>query len=124
MRRQTVASKRAIERRERENAARRLNEIVPELQDLSLRIVEVKEGNEEPEVRHVRRIVVDRAPALFDLPCSDLKCDGGHDVTRRVMNALKRHKANFEGQHRCNGHSGEEDCVLELRFVAEASYAP
>ena len=125
MRRITPAVKRAAERREREDAADRLNEVVPGLDSLTLTIEEIdskKEAIAPIEVTHTRRIVVDRAPAVFDLPCYDRHCDGGHDVTSSVIRALKNRKTRFEGRHRCTGHSKHGDCRLELHFVAEAHY--
>jgi hypothetical protein len=125
MRRITPAVKRAAERREREDAAKRLNEVVPALDALVFTIEESdsdKASLAPIEVTHTRRIVVDRAPAVFDLPCYDRHCDGGHDVTNSVIRALEARKTRFEGHHRCTGHSKHGDCRLELHFVAEAHY--
>ena len=125
MRRITPAVKRAAERRMREDAAKRLNEVVPALDALVLTIEECdsdKASLAPIEVTHTRRIVVDRAPAVFDLPCYDRHCDGGHDVTSSVIRALEARKTRFEGRHRCSGHSKHGDCRLELHFVAEAHY--
>jgi hypothetical protein len=121
MRRQSVAAMKAMERRERENAAKRLNEVVPELRNLSIRIEEGPKGLDS-DVAHTRIIVVERAPALFELGCSDRKCDGGHDLTQRVIKALKQHKEHFEGTDRCTGHVTETECGLELRYTVEATF--
>lgn len=125
MRRITPAVKRAAERRAREDAAKRLNEVVPHLDSLTFTIEEIDSNKQlltPVEVTHTRHIVVDRAPAVFDLPCYDRHCDGGHDVTKSVLRALKDRKTRFEGSHRCAGHSKHGDCRLELHYVAEARY--
>src|SRR5690606_9802062 len=95
MRRITPAVKRAAERRAREDAAKRLNEVVPHLDSLTFTIEEIDSNKQlltPVEVTHTRHIVVDRAPAVFDLPCYDRYCDGGHDVTKSVLRALKDRK--------------------------------
>jgi hypothetical protein len=123
MRRISEAAKRAAERRERENAANRLHDLVPELEGLTINIDERRPGERESEVRHIRHIVISQAPALFDLPCCDRQCDGHHDLTRKILSALRAHKTQIEGHDRCVGQSRNGDCGLELHFVAEASYA-
>ena len=122
MRRISEAAKRATVRRERENDAQRLLEVVPELHSLTLEIDERRQGEPEPDVSHIRRIVVDHAPALFDLPCYDRHCDGGHDITGMVLRALKGKEERFEGSDRCDGNTRDGNCPLELRYVAVASY--
>jgi hypothetical protein len=122
MRRITPSGLRAAERREREDNAKRLRELVPELRELTLKIAERHEGSMEPEVVYRRYIVVGRAPAFLELPCSNRRCDGGHDLTRQVMRALRAHRTQFTGHHTCSGHCDAGDCDLELRFEAEASY--
>ena len=123
MRRITPSGRRAAERRERENNAKRLTELVPELEELTLHIAELRAGANEPEVVYIRHIVVGRAPALLELPCSNRRCDGGHDVTGQVLRALRQHRTEFVGTHVCDGQYGDGECDLELRFEAEASYA-
>jgi hypothetical protein len=122
MRRQSIGAQKAAERRERENAAKRLAEVVPDLRQMTMRIHEGPEGVEDSDVAHTRIIVVARAPALFEVGCSDRKCNGGHDLTQRVLKALKQHKEHFEGTDRCTGHVTDAECRLELRFVVDASY--
>lgn len=123
MRRPSAGAATAAERRERENSAKRLLEVVPELQGLKLYIEEIVKGASEPDITHVRHIVIQRAPAIFEVGCSDRKCNGNHDLTRRVMRALKEHKACFEGKDECGGERKGDVCDLELRFRAEADYA-
>lgn len=122
MRRDVAAAKRSKERREREDAAKRLQDLVPELDSLKLEIEESREGRDLVEIRHTRHIVVGRAPAYFELPCSDRYCDGSHDVTKDMVKALKSRRTRFEGRHRCGGTAKHGDCELEMRFVAQAQY--
>ena len=76
------AAERYAERRRREEEAPRLLTAIPTLESLRLEIEERRAGGSLSEAAHVRRIVVERAPALFVLPCHDAACKGGgHDVT-------------------------------------------
>lgn len=123
MRRPSAGSLAAAERRERENTAKRLRDVVPELEMLKLYIEERQSGANEADVTHTRYIVVDRAPAIFEVGCSDRKCNGNHDLTRRVIRALKAHEEKFEGIDCCGGENKDGTCSLELHFRAEADYA-
>lgn len=123
MRRQSAGAQAAIERRQRENAAQRLSEIVPDLAHLKLYIEERLPGAAEADAAHTRLIVIDRAPAVFEFGCYDRKCNGNHDLTGSVMRALKAHKTTFEGHDRCEGERKTGACDLELHFRAEADYA-
>ncbi len=123
MRRNTEAAKRAAERREREDAADRLHEVVPTLGNLTLHIEERRTDKDEVEVSHTRRVVIDRAPAHFEMGCSDRRCDGGHDVTRSIMNALRAGETEFTGSDVCGGQSKHGPCKLEMHYAAVADYA-
>ena len=119
------AARRYAERKKREDDAPRLSEVVPGLESLRL---DVQQGTStdpaaNPEGSHVRRIVVDNAPALFVITCHDKACkDGGHDVTTLVMQALRARKEHFEGQKPCMGQVGSGECRRVLRFVGTATY--
>ena len=122
-RRNPEAAKRAAERRQREDDAPRLAATVPNLESLGIRVVEGSPGISNPEGSHIRRIVVGTAPALFDLPCGDSQCrDGGHELTREVLSALRSGKQQFEGEDSCRGVTGTAECRRVLRYVAMASY--
>jgi hypothetical protein len=123
MRRTSEAAKRAAARRIREDSADRLATIVPELDGLTIRIEEVSSASDVPGVSHIRHIVVNNAPALFEVACCDRKCDGQHDLTKRILRALKGGKQIFEGRDACNGQARDGECEFSLRFFAEASYA-
>ena len=123
MRRPSAGAQQAVARREREDAAKRLHDVVPELTELKLHIEERREGAPEPDVSHTRHIVIGRAPALFEVGCSDRKCDGNHDLTKLVMKALRQHEEEFDGRDSCDGNCADGTCGLELVFHAEAKFA-
>jgi hypothetical protein len=68
--------------------------------------------------------VVDTAPALFVIQCSDRGCkDGGHDLTHSVMSGLRQGATHFEGEHMCEGQLGSSRCSSVMHYVATATYA-
>jgi hypothetical protein len=123
-RRQSEASLRYAERKRREDDAPRLAAEVPAVKELRLEIEERSGGSLVAEPVHVRRIVVEHAPALFILPCGDSRCkDGGHDITHAVLRALRAKETRFEGQDLCSGSQGSGQCTRVLHYVALATYA-
>ncbi len=122
MRRDMEAAKRTAERRLNEDEAKRLSEVFPHLESLALQVEETDPSNPDNDVSYIRHIVVDRGPALFVLPCTDRKCDGGHDFTQKILRALKQHKTSFKGQDACGGQAKEGPCPREMSFVATATY--
>jgi hypothetical protein len=121
-RRQSAAALRSEERRLREDEAPRLSIKVPDL--LSLRLeIEDRSDSSVSQPRHVRHVVVGRAPALFLIGCSDANCkDGGHDVTDTVMRALSQHQTVFQGEDKCYGALGPSPCTRVLHYDAVANY--
>jgi len=109
------------ERRRREDEAPRLHDQVPSL--VSLRIeVEDRDGV-IAENKYTRRIVIERAPALFLVPCGDLRCSGGeHDLTADVIKALRSGVTSFHGEDACGGSLPLGRCTRVLRFEAVATY--
>jgi hypothetical protein len=121
-RRGRAAAERFAERRRREDEAPRLSTQVPELASLEL---EIQELSGATGTRHTRRVVVDRAPALFLLPCGDPRCEGGeHDLTTMVMHALRARETTFRGSDECTGALGPSPCARVVRFEATAKYRP
>lgn len=115
------AAVRAAERRRREDEAPRLAARVPRLASLKLEIEERRSSAVGADVSHVKRVVVDSAPALFELPCCDRSCkDGGHDVTRQILRELERGATTFDIEDVCDGSIGSAQCsrVLTLRGFA------
>lgn len=123
-RRNSDASLRATARRQREDEAPRLRTEVPDLDSLNLEVREQLESGTVTST-HIKRVVVDHAPALFVLSCADRSCkDGGHDLTREILTALRNHKTAFEGSHACDGSIGSSRCTSTLHFKAVATYRP
>jgi hypothetical protein len=123
-RRQSATAQRFAERRQREDSAPRLSSEVPALLSLCLEIEECSDATTVSRPKHLRRIVVERAPALFLVPCGDPRCtDGGHDVTNAIMSALLRRQTTFRGEDKCNGYLGSSPCTRILRYDATAQYS-
>jgi hypothetical protein len=122
-RRQSATAQRFAERRQREDSAPRLSSEIPGLTSLCLSIEENSDATTVSRPKHLRRVVVDRAPALFIIPCGDPRCtDGGHDITNAIMAALSRRQTTFQGEDKCNGYLGTSPCTRLLRFEAVAEY--
>ena len=114
---------RFAERRRREDEAPRLNTEIPKLETLKLEVEARRSGSVVSEASHIRRIVVDNAPALFMLPCGDPSCrDGGHDITHPVMYALRAGQTTFDGEDTCHGQTGSATCSRILHYVGKATY--
>jgi hypothetical protein len=115
------AALRFADRRRREQDAPRLLREVPKLKELKL---EIEERTGLGGTKHVRRVLIDRAPALFLVPCGDPRClDGEHDLTAVVMRALDAGKTAFEGTDECRGSLGSAACTRVLHFRAQAEYS-
>lgn len=122
-RKQTELDERKVERGRREDAAGKLLKSVPGLTSLSLALHEGRPNGCFNETRYIRRVVLEHAPALFEVPCSSTDCDeGGYDMTREVLFALSSNKVRFEGEHSCGGRCRAGDCGRVLRYVATATY--
>jgi hypothetical protein len=118
-----LAAQRFAERRQREDEAPRLHGEVPKLETLKLEVGEHRGGGAVAEAPHIRRVVVENAPALFVLPCGDPSCkEGGHDVTSRIMRSLQSGATTFEGEDVCQGMVGTAPCNRVLRYVGTATY--
>ncbi len=106
----------------------RLSASIPALETLKLEIRETTSSGSSsscPEAAHIRRIVVEHAPALFFVMCHDSYCkDGGHDLSHGVLLALRQQKTRFTGEDRCNGRVGSADCQRILHYVGTATYRP
>ena len=112
-------------RRQREIDAPKLTEEVPSLATLRMEVTELGGTGTILESKHVRLVVVGSAPALFLVPCGDPACkEGGHDITREVVNHLKRSDASFEIEDGCPGTTGTANCSRIIKVKAEATYDP
>ena len=111
------------QRVQREDAAGKLLKRVPDLATLSLVIRETRPEGCVSNTQYTRRVVVEHAPALFEVPCSYPQCeDGGYDVTREILTALNGHQETFEGTVSCRGRCATLDCARVLHYVATATY--
>ena len=119
------AAARFAERRKREDLAPRLQAIIPSLETLSL---EVNEHREAPAIggsKHLRRVVVEHAPALFVVACGDPSCkDGGHDITPEVLRHLRQRETLFAIHDTCPGWVGSAPCGRILEVAGKATYRP
>lgn len=114
------AALRFADRRQREDEAPKLSSQVPGLATLKL---EIEERTGIGGTKHTRRFVVDRAPALFLVPCGDPRClDGEHDLTTTIMRALRGHETSFHGTDECRGSVGTSNCSRVLHFDGVAAY--
>jgi hypothetical protein len=113
---------RFAERRKREDEAPRLHDQVPSLTSL---LLEIEDRSGVGGATHTRRVVIDRAPALFLVQCGDPRClDGEHDLTTTVMRALRSRETTFKGEDDCRGSVGPSACSRVLHFGAVAEYGP
>jgi hypothetical protein len=123
LRKTSEAAQRYLERRQREEQAPRLATEIAGLLTLNLDLSETSTQVAAGVARHVRRIQVEHAPALFFFPCGDPQCrDGGHDLTREIMRELTRRALTFEGDDSCRGAIGPSPCSRVLHYVATATY--
>jgi hypothetical protein len=116
-------NERRVQRDKREGAAGKLVQRIPDLTSLSIAIHETRPEGCVSDTYYIRRVVLEHAPALFEVSCSDPRCeDGGYDVTLDVIHALKSRQTRFEGHQTCRGRCGVLDCARVLRYVATATY--
>lgn len=122
-RRMGEAQQITADRRRREDEAPRLRDEVPHLVTLGLEIDEGRAGRELAGATHIRRIVVEHAPALFVVPCGGSDCKGGaHDITHVIMRALRQGQTRFEGESACDGSTNAAACPCVVRYVGTATY--
>jgi hypothetical protein len=121
--RKPVTSERT-ERWRREDAAPRLTTEAPSLQSLRLILRDFRVDSGLPGKERVQHVIVARAGARFEIPCSEPKCvEGGYDVTTEILQALKSRCETFEGVVSCRGTVREQPCRCSLSFVGHATYA-
>jgi len=124
MGRSREASLRFAERRRREDEAQRLTVEIPRLRALKLEIEEHRGSSALAESKHVRHVVVARAPALFVLSCGDPDCrDGGYDLTESLMSKLREGTLEFVVEHECRGDVRGAPCNRLVRVRGAPSYS-
>ncbi|HTB77122.1 MAG TPA: hypothetical protein VK762_27950 [Polyangiaceae bacterium] len=121
-RRNSQAALRFAERRRREDEAQKLCQQVPDLASLEI-VIEERSG--AGGTKHIRRFMVDHAPALFLVACGDLRCtEGEHDLTHEIMRALRARQTSFRGSDACAGSIGPSSCLRVIHFEGTARYRP
>lgn len=119
-RKHSIEARRFADRRLREDEAPKLHDEIPTLKSLVL-VFEERSG--AGANKYTRRVVVERAPALFLMQCGDPRCvDGEHDLTAAVMRELRNGKTTFHGSDECGGSIGTAPCARVLHFDATAEY--
>ena len=117
------AAQRFADRRKREDDAPRLSAEIPGLATLRLAVEERRATVTSAESKHLRHVIVDRAPALFVIPCGDPSCDGGgYDLTNPIMRELRAHRTEFAVDDECFGNVGTTRCGRMVHAVATATY--
>jgi hypothetical protein len=117
------AAQRFADRRKREDDAPRLVAEIPNLATLKMAIEERRGSVATAESKHLRHVVVDRAPALFILQCGDPSCDGGgYDLTSRIMRELRARRTEFEVDDECTGNVGNARCGRLVKAILTATY--
>lgn len=109
----------------REDAAARLQDMLPALARLRFELYEISGERRVLDSTRIQHVIVPRAAALFEVGCSDAGCrDGGFDITAEVLRPLRDGMSYFFGESCCFGSVGDRPCerVLRFRAVAEWSY--
>jgi hypothetical protein len=118
-----LREERRVQRQQREDAAGKLLARAPDLTSLSISIRETRPEGCVSDTQYMRRVVVEHAPALFEVPCAYPECeDGGYEVTREILHALAARLTHFEGEQSCRGRTGSQDCTRILRYAGTATY--
>ncbi len=111
------------ERWQREDESSRLLDEVQGLRELKIVIDEWRDEQHIPGARYTKHIIVSGAPARFEVPCGEPRCqEGGHDLTLELMMALRRKEGTIEGQSECRGDFGARPCARVVKFAAFATY--
>jgi hypothetical protein len=110
------------EQRRREDEAPRLREVVSQLRTLRLRFQDVRDEGRHIALPYIKPVIVQTAPAHFEIHCMEPRCDGRHDLTRSVLNALRASQRQFSGTVHCHGMVGDLACDRVLAYSGEAAY--
>jgi hypothetical protein len=113
----------SAENRRREDAAVRLLSRVPRLQTLRLKFDEVRTNGGSSAASYAKPIVVATAPAVFEVRCTEPRCDGRHDLTSAILRALGDGLASYEGESVCHGYINDSPCDRTLKYSCEATYS-
>jgi hypothetical protein len=108
--------------RRREDAAPRLRDQFANLVSLRLRLDDVRDEGRMRVESYVRPIVVDSAPAHFEIRCMEPRCDGVHDITYAVLHGLRQSQVTFSGEIDCRGMIRDTPCDRVMAYTCEATY--
>lgn len=118
-------NERATLRAQRITSAGLLLTQVPRLIGLNIEIRQHRQDSWADGSVYMWRFALPHAPALFEIPCSYDRCEGGlYDITREVISALSASRPTFEGDRTCDGQCGPGPCPRQLHYSAVATYAP
>jgi hypothetical protein len=109
--------------RAREDDSPRLAREVPALRTLRIQFEDRRAGSGLTAMTYSKPIVVASAAASFEIRCMEPRCDGRHDLTHRILSALRRGQPSFSDESACNGIVGELQCDHVLMYVCTATYA-
>ncbi|MFI5307242.1 MAG: hypothetical protein ACHQ53_07820 [Polyangiales bacterium] len=112
-----------LEHRRREDAAPRLRDQIERLESLRLKFEDVRSEGRTLAIAYTKPIVIETAPACFEVRCMEARCNGRHDLSTPVLLALRQAKTVFEGQSSCNGMIGDVACDHTLAYAGEATYS-
>jgi hypothetical protein len=121
-RRDQVLTEAVADVRRREDAAPRLRDQFERLISLRLRFEDVRDEGRMRAETYVRPIVVDSAPAHFEIRCMEPRCDGVHDITYVVLHALRQSQVVFTGEIDCRGMVRDTPCDRVMAYTCEATY--
>lgn len=113
----------SAEQRRRDDAAARLRFEIPTLRSLRIRFDERRVDDPSPGVMYSKVIVIGSAPAMFEIRCTEPRCDERHDLTAHIMSSLRRALPSFRAESACNGVVDDLSCNRVLAYVCEATYA-
>ena len=73
-------------------------------------------------MKYARPIVVVTAPALFEFLCVHPGCDGEHDLTLKILGALRESRELFTSRSNCDGLVRDLPCDRTMTYTCEATY--
>ena len=112
------------EQRRREDEAARLTEMVPGITSLSIRVTESRPDVASSITPYIKHFVIASAPAMFEIRCSEQRCDGVHVLTDEIVDKLRRFQTGFKCEAPCTGllGAGEHPCNRVLHCHVDATY--
>lgn len=121
-RRSQALTEATAEHRRKEDAAPRLRDEVPRLQSLKITFADVRDAGRTLALPYARPVIVATAPAHFQIRCMEPTCDGQHDLTSKILQAVRQSSVKFAGQSSCQGMVGDVPCDRILSYECEAAY--